>query len=150
MTLKEKLTKNDLEINVFNRQQKVPVDLSSLEVFARRAAQRLRLDSGFSIALVSDAAIRRCNYRFRGKNESTDILSFPGGKEEWEKETASYLGDIVISVETADRQKRHGLSEELMILCLHGILHLLGYDHETDSGEMVRLEAGLKKEFQLP
>lgn len=76
------------------------------------------------------------------------MLSFPYQEEEWER-SEPYLGDVVISVETANRQRKGPLREELKILSLHGALHLVGYDHEADRGQMARLESKLKKEFRL-
>ncbi len=92
--------------------------------------------------------MRQLNRRFAGKDKGTDVLSFPDEGEPWE-EDEQYVGDIVISVETAERQRRSTLENELRVLALHGLLHLIGYDHETDSGEMIQLESVLKEEFQL-
>ena len=96
--------------------------------------------------LISDSAMKTYNQRFRGQNRTTDVLAFPdddGGDRD------SYLGDILVCVETADRQKRKTLLEELKLLSLHGLLHLLGYDHHTDGGSMQALERKLRREFQL-
>ncbi len=98
------------------------------------------------MALVGDRAMAGYNRRFRGQSGSTDVLSFADPAFE---EGAEYLGDIVISVETAQRQGDGRLMEEVKVLGLHGLLHLLGYDHETDDGEMVSLEKRLRQEFQL-
>ena len=87
------------------------------------------------------------NQEFRGQHGSTDVLSFPNEKDYREEE--AYLGDILISVETAYRQCEGALSEELKVLCLHGLLHLIGYDHETDQGEMEEVEKRLKRDFKL-
>jgi probable rRNA maturation factor len=93
--------------------------------------------------------MRALNRDFRGFDKPTDVLSFrtsrKGGSE-------GYLGDIVISVETADRQARRlrsTLPRELEILALHGFLHLLGYDHETDDGEMRRIEYRLRRRLRI-
>jgi len=97
-----------------------------------------------AIALVTDAAMQRLNRDFRGKNHSTDVLSFPGDPP---------LGDIAIAVPTARRQARemgHSLRVELRVLALHGLLHLLGYDHETDRGQMHRAEEKLRRRSGLP
>ncbi len=104
--------------------------------------------AGFSVALVSDSAIRRYNLSFRGKDRATDVLSFPNPRETWEIDQP-YLGDILISVERADRQKVQSLLGEVKALSLHGILHLLGHDHEKDQGQMESLERKLRKEFRL-
>ncbi len=107
-----------------------------------RLAHRLGITAEFSTVLVSDRGIRLYNRRFRGVPEPTDVLAFPMGEE-------SYLGDILISVETADRQRRGLLQTELKVLALHGLLHLMGHDHEVDSGEMESMEVQLRREFQL-
>lgn len=123
----------------------------SLRSFLGSLSEVLGIGAGFSVLLVSDPAMVRYNARYRGKQGSTDVLSFPDEKEAWEaqEEQDGYLGDIVVSVETADRQKRQGLMEEIQSLCLHGLLHLMGYDHEADGGEMQALESRLRKEFGL-
>ena len=93
-----------------------------------------------TIAIVSDARIRALNRRYRRKNRATDVLSFPG-------QAAGHLGDIVIAAGVARqqaREARHALQTELRVLALHGLLHLLGYDHERDAGLMARIEARLR------
>ncbi len=112
-----------------------------------RLSARLAVQAGFSVVLLRDDAIRSYNRKFRGKDYPTDVLSFPAEPEGPGAE--EYLGDILISVEMADRQKTTDLPTELSVLCLHGLLHLMGLDHETDRGSMKRLEAKIKKEFQL-
>ncbi len=97
--------------------------------------------------LLSDAAMRRFNRQFAGLDKTTDVLSFPSGIENAGDE--AYLGDILISVETAERQRKAELEQELKVLMLHGLLHLLGYDHVVDGGEMEKLEDRLKGEFSL-
>ena len=92
--------------------------------------------------------MRQLNRCFAGKDKATDVLSFPDQAEPWEKDE-NYAGDIVISVETADRQRLSTLENELKVLVLHGLLHLIGFDHEQDNGEMNQLESDLKGEFQL-
>ena len=90
------------------------------------------------------------NQLYRHKNYPTDVLSFPVNEVTLEQD--HYLGDILISVDKAAdqaKEKGHRLNKEIQILLLHGILHLLGYDHETDSGTMDRIEAGLKKSLRL-
>jgi probable rRNA maturation factor len=101
----------------------------------------------FSVVLLSDAAMRKHNARYAAKRGSTDVLSFP--TDEAFREISADLGDILISVETANRRKTKGLGCELKVLALHGLLHLLGYDHESDSGEMGQLEEELRREFGL-
>ena len=97
-----------------------------------------------TIALVSDAQVRKLNRQFRKKDYATDVLSFPAG--------AGDLGDVVIATGVARRQAReqgHSLQTELRVLALHGLLHLLGYDHESDSGEMGRIEQRLRRKGGL-
>ena len=93
--------------------------------------------------------MRQYNRSFAGKDYATDVLSFPNEPERWEEDAEAYLGDILISVEQADRQKQGPLEDEIRLLILHGLLHLAGYDHETDQGQMQDLETSLRKEFQL-
>jgi len=100
----------------------------------------------FTIALVSDAKIRALNRQFRGIDRVTDVLSFPMEEQEThlkERRAKRYLGDIVIGLGRASRQARrvgHSRIAELKILALHGLLHLLGYDHTSDNGRMARVE----------
>ena len=97
-----------------------------------------------TVALVSDARMRAINRRFRGMDYATDVLSFPSD--------SPHLGDIVIATGVARRQARtagHGATEELRILALHGLLHLLGYDHERDNGQMARVERRLRQKGGL-
>jgi probable rRNA maturation factor len=93
-----------------------------------------------TVAVVSDARIRALNHRYRRRLRVTDVLSFPSGDP-------GYLGDIVIAAGVARRQARqagHSIQTELRVLALHGLLHLLGYDHERDNGRMARIEARLR------
>jgi probable rRNA maturation factor len=110
------------------------------------------------IALVDDGTIRRLNAGFRGVDEATDVLSFPARspgdpRPPGRGRLPATLGDIAISLDTARRQARregHGLDVELRVLALHGLLHLLGYDHETDGGDMRRVEERLRRRAGLP
>jgi len=100
----------------------------------------VRARGAVTVAVVSDARVRALNHRYRRKLGVTDVLSFPS-------EDPSYLGDIVIAAGVARRQARqagHSLQTELRVLALHGLLHLLGYDHERDNGRMARIEARLR------
>jgi probable rRNA maturation factor len=100
------------------------------------------------VRFVGDRSMRLTNRRFRGKDQTTDVLSFPG--EDVGDTGGAHLGDILISVPTARRQAAeagHPVDRELKILILHGILHCLGHDHETDQGEMERLERRLRKRW---
>ena len=94
-----------------------------------------------AVAVVPDRRIRELNHRYRGKNVATDVLSFPADEP-------GQLGDIVIALDVARRQAKsagHSLATEFRVLALHGLLHLLGYDHERDNGEMRRLEQRLRR-----
>jgi probable rRNA maturation factor len=96
--------------------------------------------------------MRELNRMWRKKSGTTDVLSFPAGQDEFEMLEGASLGDVVISVEQAERQAReHGLEfdEEVSQLILHGLLHLCGYDHETDNGEMNRLELRLRRRLGI-
>ena len=98
------------------------------------------------VRFAGDRSMRELNRRYRGKDKSTDVLSFPGE----ETPDGRHLGDIVISVPTAVRQaaeRGHALDREIRLLLLHGLLHCLGHDHETDGGEMERLEAKLRRKW---
>lgn len=122
------------------------METGSLREFLHQLSGQMALETGFSVVLISDSAMKTYNRRFRGQNRTTDVLAFPdddGGDED------SYLGDILVCVESADRQKEKTLLEELKLLSLHGLLHLLGHDHHTDGGTMQALERKLRREFQL-
>ena len=109
------------------------------------AAAPARARGDVSLAFVSDARIRALNRAHRGKDVPTDVLSFPSGEPR-------FLGDIVIAAGVARRQAAragHAFGVEARVLALHGLLHLLGYDHETDQGRMERLEARLRREAGL-
>jgi probable rRNA maturation factor len=147
---------------IVNRQRAVRLTRRPLESFLRRARKELGLqEAGLTVCLVSDAEIARLNETFRKKKGPTDVLSFPlvvrrkparlrrGSRT---VKTGEYLGDLAISPATAQRYaKKNGrkLSSELQVLILHGVLHLLGYDHETDRGEMERFERKLRKRLGL-
>jgi rRNA maturation RNase YbeY len=97
---------------------------------------------------VKDLTIHSLNRRYRGKDKPTDVLSFPLTDELYPE----LLGDVVISVDTATRQARrrgHSLREELQILLIHGILHLLGYDHEVSRSEAIRMHRKERETLRL-
>jgi probable rRNA maturation factor len=122
---------------------------SGLTRFLRRAREAVGLVGEVEVLLTSDAEIKRLNRDFRGKNKPTDVLSFPAPKEISEE----HAGDLAISLDTAARQAEsfgHSLRDEVRVLMLHGLLHLKGMDHETDSGEMAAREAELRSELKLP
>lgn len=121
---------------------------STLTRFLNRARTAVGIAGDVEVLLTSDAELKRLNKAFRGKNKPTDILSFPTPPEI----AAQHAGDLAISLETAARQAAehgHTLSDELKILLLHGLLHLDGEDHETDSGEMAARELELRKQLKL-
>ncbi|HSR69719.1 MAG TPA: rRNA maturation RNase YbeY [Acidobacteriota bacterium] len=135
---------------MFNKQRGLSIDQRELQAFAGQLAQRLHVAGGFSLVLVSDRVMADYNQRHRGKEGPTDVLSFPDRREPWEGAEEPYLGDVVISLETARRRMPgNDLQREVRRLCLHGLLHLMGYDHERDNGEMEQLEVRLRKEFDL-
>jgi probable rRNA maturation factor len=140
-------------IEVVNRQRQRPIDCDRWQVFATKASRALPVAAaGATVAFVSDRAMRELNRMWRGKRVTTDVLSFPAEQAEFEKVAGSSLGDIAISIEQAARQaKQHGLSfeNEIAQLIVHGLLHLSGYDHETDHGEMNRLELKLRKRLGI-
>ena len=127
----------NLSIEVVGRAPGLAAWLSSVAPARARGAM--------TVAIVSDARVRALNRRFRRKDKATDVLSFPS-------EERGYLGDVVISSGVAARQARaagHSLATELRVLALHGLLHLLGYDHERDDGQMARLERRLRRQGGL-
>ncbi len=151
---------------VLNRQRRVPVATQPLENFLDRVREELCLENReVTVQLISDAAIARLNRTFRSTAGPTDVLSFPANGMQRSREAreqrsraagkqadAAYLGDIAVSPETARRNARRfsrSLAEELRILILHGVLHLAGYDHETDDGEMNCLEGRLRRRLGL-
>jgi len=117
-----------------------------IAAFTRRVLRQLdvRADD-VAIAFVSDDAMRRLNRDFRRKDKTTDVLTFPGDEP-------THLGDIVISIDQAKRQARdekHSLATEVRYLIVHGVLHSLGYDHETDAGQMNALELKVRSKLGL-
>ncbi|HEU5351165.1 MAG TPA: rRNA maturation RNase YbeY [Terracidiphilus sp.] len=121
----------------------------SLARFLGEARALARLRGEVTVLLTTDKEIRRLNRRFRGLDKATDVLSFPADGFA----AAQTAGDLAISVPTARRQaseQGHGLSVEIKVLVLHGLLHLAGYDHETDDGKMARRERVLRARLGLP
>jgi probable rRNA maturation factor len=121
----------------------------ALDRFISRARAAAGLRAAVNVLVTSSAELRELNQRFRGKDQPTDVLSFPalpGLKPR-------FAGDIAISAEIATHNARtlgHSPAEEIKILALHGILHLRGFDHETDNGTMARREEKLRRELHLP
>ena len=131
-----------LSVVLLNRQRLRPVSAPRLRRVLRGAASAMRVRGELSLVLAGDGLLRRLNRVYRGRDKATDVLSFPGEGGE------AGLGDIVISVKTAERNARglgRTLAQELDVLALHGFLHVLGYDHETDDGTMDRIEGRLRK-----
>lgn len=135
-------------IEAVNRQRKTKIDTKAWESFADKAATTIgKHGASGTIAFVSDKAIRQLNRQFRNVDKPTDVLSFPA--DDLDKLN---LGDIAISVDTAARQAKENsltFDEEVAQLILHGLLHLSGYDHETDNGEMNRLELKLRRRLGI-
>jgi probable rRNA maturation factor len=133
-------------VEVVNRQRRLQLDTQAWSTFATEALNTIgKNEHSATIAFVSDKHIRELNRQFRGIDKATDVLSFPAEEE-------SNLGDVAVSVETAATQaKENGLSfdDEISQLILHGLLHLCGYDHETDNGEMNRLELRLRRKLKI-
>jgi probable rRNA maturation factor len=125
-----------------------PLRIAGLADWLARVAPR-RARGHVSIALISDARARTLNRTYRGKDYATDVLSFPAERR-WGAvpNHERFLGEIVIAKGVARRQGQaagHGPSTELRVLALHGLLHLLGYDHERDNGEMRSIERRLRR-----
>jgi probable rRNA maturation factor len=138
-------------IEVVNRQRKVRIDPERWLSFSEKALSAIQKNSGqATIAFVSDRQIKELNRRFRGIDKATDVLSFPASDETTGE--ASNLGDIAISLERAAiqaKENRLTVDEEIAQLILHGLLHLCGYDHEADKGEMNRLELKLRQKLKI-
>jgi probable rRNA maturation factor len=135
---------SNFEISIFNKQRKHAINVNKLRRFLSSLVPVLGADDrAFSIVFISDEKMRAYNRDFRGFDKPTDVLSFRGDPAYW--------GDILISAETAYNQARKSstLSFETNIqrLILHGMLHLMGYDHETDHGEMRAIERRLRRRF---
>lgn len=152
-----------------NRQRAIRVPIGPLQDFTVRARRALRLPAGsFTVCLVSNAEIANWNRAYRRKPGPTDVLSFPAEGEcsprkfrssqrrvshpRASKPAPCYLGDIAIAPAVARRNARRfgrTFSQEMRILILHGMLHLMGYDHETDTGQMDRREQRLRRQLGL-
>lgn len=140
---------------IVNLQRKVQVNSADFKAFVESLTSIVDEAEGceFSVAFVSDRRMKELNGFFRGKTTTTDVLSFPHEPDEFEPvaaegETLTFLGDVVISVEQAQRQAgENGLTLDIEIkqLILHGLLHLCGFDHETDDGEMNKREMKLRR-----
>ncbi len=136
---------------LLNRQRQVGFSasqLTTMRAFLLRLEEEVSDGRPFSLCLLSDAAMRRYNRRFRGVDAPTDVLAFPDG-------SAGRVGDLLVSAETARRQARrlgHALETEIRILTIHGLLHLLGCDHGAPraAARMARLERRWRRRYALP
>jgi probable rRNA maturation factor len=156
-------------IDVINLQRKIKLDTKQFREFVGSLSSAVDEAYGkhFSIAFISDARMRKLNSTFRGKDSTTDVLSFQHEADEFESNSGgvshsndgtpegvnlTFLGDIVISAEQAARQaieNKLSLENEIKQLILHGVLHLCGYDHETDNGEMISRELELRETLKI-
>jgi metalloprotein, YbeY/UPF0054 family len=119
---------------------------AALREFARTLQSSVAAGREFNCLITDDAELQRLNREFLGHDYPTDVLSFPSGENE------GFLGEMAISADRAAQQAfefGHSIEDEIRILMLHGILHLLGFDHETDAGEMAKAERRWRKTFQL-
>ncbi len=141
------MTEPKLLANLRTYQRKWPINRVAVRNYLQRIWKHMgsSRQSEVTVVFLNDAQMRRYNFQYRKKNSSTDVLSFPVNDL---LDGRHYLGDILISLDRASHQateKGHSMKRELEILLLHGILHLQGYDHETDHGQMDRLERRLRK-----
>jgi len=140
---------------ILNRQRSVRLSIRSLDAFFALAMKEVRLPvDAASVCFVTNAQIAKWNAAYRGKKKPTDVLSFPSGDNATSSSSASsgYLGDIAIAPVVARQNARlygRTLDQEMRILILHGILHLMGYDHETDNGQMERREQRLRRSLGI-
>jgi len=153
-----------VEIEIVNRQRLVPVDPSALARLARNViigigkgigkgignSREISRSAGMAVAIVRSRQMRRLNRAYRSKDSDTDVLSFPAGRGNRANHPMDdcYLGDIVICADVALRQSNQtglAIDREISELLIHGVLHLAGYDHELDNGEMSRLELKLRR-----
>jgi probable rRNA maturation factor len=151
-----------VEIEIVNRQRLVPVDPGALERVARGVivslgrvslgrgigrSREIPSTAGIAVAIVRSRQMRRLNHMYRRKDADTDVLSFPAGREHPTGDNF-YLGDVVICADVALRQSSQAglpIDREIAELLIHGVLHLAGYDHEVDNGEMNRVELKLRR-----
>lgn len=165
-------------IDVLNLQRKVKIENDLFRTYSKLLISEISEANQrqFSIAFVSDSRMKQLNQFFRGKNSTTDVLSFPYEADEFQSKsyaftrendeddsstnitaeavtlTTDFIGDIVISAEQAERQAKENnlsLENEIKQLILHGLLHLCGYDHETDNGEMNARELELRDKLGI-
>lgn len=145
-----------------NHQRVIPVQVRPLEEFLRQVAGEIGLKPDcVAVRLIGDGEMTRLNETYRRKKGPTDVLSFPAAEQKGklgalaqqvQKARGRFLGDIAISPRVAQRNAKplgRALPEELKVLILHGVLHLLGYDHESDQGEMERIEMRLRRRLGI-
>lgn len=140
-------------IEVVSRQRKRKMDCERWQAFSEQALKAIgKVGHDATIAFVSDQQIKTLNKRFRGLAKPTDVLSFPAADDEFSETSQPNLGDVAISVERAECQAAENdlaFENEIAQLVLHGLLHLCGYDHETDEGQMNRLELRLRRKMGI-
>lgn len=132
---------------VIFRRRIAGLSAAALAKFVGRASRAARLSGSVNVLVTGNRELRTLNHRFRGKNLATDVLSFPAGLGN------GFAGDVAVSAEIASRNAKrlgHSTADEIRILALHGILHLAGYDHERDRGEMAAKEIQLRRSLGLP
>lgn len=139
---------------IVNNQRKIKIKVEDFQAFAESVVDSVKeaRTKSATIAFVSDWKMRALNKNFRGKNSTTDVLSFPFEADEFEADEENNLGDIIISVEQAEKQAEENdldFETEIKQLILHGVLHLCGYDHEIDNGEMNRVELKLREKLGI-
>lgn len=142
-----------MPVEIINRQRRRKINAKQWREFVEHALHAMSADDRHAtIVFVSDAAIKHLNRQFRGKNYATDVLSFRAQPEPFETNGEANLGEVVISIDRAAAQARENgfaLANEIQQLILHGLLHLCGYDHDTDDGEMNRLELKLRRKLGI-
>jgi probable rRNA maturation factor len=129
--------------------RRVPADVRprAIELFVRKLQREVAKGRSFDVLITGDAELQRLNREYRGKDYTTDVLSFP------QDDPGAVLGDLAISAARARAQARefgHSTEDEIRILILHGVLHLTGMDHESDSGAMARAEKRWRARLRLP
>jgi len=131
------------------RKQVVGTSEQALARFVARARRAVKLQGAVTVLITSNAEMKKLNLHFRNQNKSTDVLSFAAA----DNPKRTVAGDVAISIEIARENAKklgHSMADEIKILILHGILHLAGYDHETDQGEMAVEEHRLRRALRLP
>lgn len=140
-------------VEIVNRQRKIKINRELWTRFAQTVVETVdeAKNKSLTVAFVSDRQMRALNRDFRSKDATTDVLSFPFEAEIFESGEDN-LGDVIISAEQAERQATENnlaFETEIKQLILHGVLHLIGYDHETDSGEMNAIELRLRDKLKI-